>query len=337
MTDEDIVGTVVELEVGPVAHGGHCVARHEGQVVFVRHALPGERVHARVTEQTAKYLRADAVEVLTPSADRVEPPCPYAGPGRCGGCDFQHANIVAQRRLKAHGGVGHARGGSAGSSGTVVMESPRATTASAGGPGCGTPCVDGRPGMYAHRSHDLVQIDRCLIAHPVRPDVLGQRWPGTCVGAGGRLVEGKTAVRTDEEPAGGVMEVVRRPAVPGGGRMGSGRCTRRPRRRWWTPCWPGWSLRRGRRRWICTPGVGLFAAFLAEAGCAVLAIEGDKDGGAQRPAEPARPAGVTLETGDVDRVLNAAAGAGARVTWTWSCWTRRGPVRARTSYGGSRR
>jgi len=56
VTDEDIVGTVVELEVGPVAHGGHCVARHEGQVVFVRHALPGELVHARITEQNAKYL-----------------------------------------------------------------------------------------------------------------------------------------------------------------------------------------------------------------------------------------------------------------------------------------
>lgn len=41
MTAEEIVGTLLELEVGPVAHGGHCVARYEGQVVFVRHALPG--------------------------------------------------------------------------------------------------------------------------------------------------------------------------------------------------------------------------------------------------------------------------------------------------------
>ena len=51
-------------------------------MVFVRHALPGELVHARVTEQNAKYLRADAVQVLTPSPHRIEPPCPYAGPGR---------------------------------------------------------------------------------------------------------------------------------------------------------------------------------------------------------------------------------------------------------------
>ena len=58
--------TDVEVEVGPVAHGGHCVARHEGRVLFVRHTLPGERVRARVTERGAgdRFLRADAVEVL---------------------------------------------------------------------------------------------------------------------------------------------------------------------------------------------------------------------------------------------------------------------------------
>jgi tRNA/tmRNA/rRNA uracil-C5-methylase (TrmA/RlmC/RlmD family) len=100
---DSLVGTEYELEVGPVAHGGICVARHEGRVIFVRHALPGEVVRARVTEgmPTDRFLRADAVEVLTASPDRVEPPCPYAGPGRCGGCDWQHATLAAQRKLKA--------------------------------------------------------------------------------------------------------------------------------------------------------------------------------------------------------------------------------------------
>jgi tRNA/tmRNA/rRNA uracil-C5-methylase (TrmA/RlmC/RlmD family) len=71
---------VLELTVGPVAHGGHCVARQDdGPVVFVRHALPGERVRAVVTERRRGYLRADAVEVLDASPDRVAPPCPYAG------------------------------------------------------------------------------------------------------------------------------------------------------------------------------------------------------------------------------------------------------------------
>lgn len=90
----------IELTVGPVAHGGWCVARHDGRVVFVRHALPGERVLARVTEETTRFLRADAVEILDASPDRVTPPCPFAGPGRCGGCDWQHASLDAQRLLK---------------------------------------------------------------------------------------------------------------------------------------------------------------------------------------------------------------------------------------------
>jgi tRNA/tmRNA/rRNA uracil-C5-methylase (TrmA/RlmC/RlmD family) len=96
------VGARLAVDVGPPAHGGHCVARHEGRVVFVRHALPGERVVAQVTEDHGgSFCRADAVQVLRASADRVDPPCPHAGPGRCGGCDWQHAAAGAQRRLKA--------------------------------------------------------------------------------------------------------------------------------------------------------------------------------------------------------------------------------------------
>ena len=59
-----MIGERLPLTVGPVAPGGHCVARTaEGQVVFVRHALPGEEVLAEVTEEHRGYLRADAVSV----------------------------------------------------------------------------------------------------------------------------------------------------------------------------------------------------------------------------------------------------------------------------------
>ncbi|WP_250284914.1 TRAM domain-containing protein, partial [Frankia sp. CiP1_Cm_nod2] len=93
---------MIELEVGPVAHGGSCVARDNGRVVFVRHALPGERVRARLTDTShGSYWRADAVEVLRAAPERVVPPCPHAGAGGCGGCDWQHASLAAQRRLKA--------------------------------------------------------------------------------------------------------------------------------------------------------------------------------------------------------------------------------------------
>ncbi|GAA1740099.1 TRAM domain-containing protein [Isoptericola hypogeus] len=95
------VGREVELEIGPVAHGGHCVARLDGRVVFVRHTLPGERVRARVTETGSRFWRADAVEVLEASPDRVPSAWPEAGPGGVGGGELAHAALGAQRRWKA--------------------------------------------------------------------------------------------------------------------------------------------------------------------------------------------------------------------------------------------
>jgi tRNA/tmRNA/rRNA uracil-C5-methylase (TrmA/RlmC/RlmD family) len=176
----------IELTVGAVAHGGHCVARvgePPGRVVFVRHALPGERVIAEITEVHPGYLRADAVTILSASPDRVEPPCPFAGPNRCGGCDLQHATPAAQRRWKA----------------AVVREQlarlaglpdfPVQVEALPGGPlgellGWRTRvryAVDaaGRAGLLKHRSHEVVPIDRCRIAHPAIQalPVTDRSWP----------------------------------------------------------------------------------------------------------------------------------------------------------------
>ncbi len=94
---------VVELEIGPVAHGGHCVARHDGRVVFVRHTLPGERVRARLTDagESAKFWRADAVEVLEASPDRVPSAWPAAGPDGVGGGELAHVALPAQRAWKS--------------------------------------------------------------------------------------------------------------------------------------------------------------------------------------------------------------------------------------------
>lgn len=92
----------VEVRVGKPGHGGFCVARHDGRVIFVRHSLPGELVRARITEDTGKsFLRADAVEILEPSDDRIEPLCPISGPGGSGCCDFSHATPEAVRSIKS--------------------------------------------------------------------------------------------------------------------------------------------------------------------------------------------------------------------------------------------
>lgn len=95
-------GLLVEVELGAPGHGGFCVARHDGRVMFVRHGLPGERVLAKVTEDRGKsFCRADAVEILTPSKDRVEAVCPISGPGGSGCCDYSHASLEAGRAMKA--------------------------------------------------------------------------------------------------------------------------------------------------------------------------------------------------------------------------------------------
>lgn len=200
MSEGSLVGTSLDLVIGAVAHGGHCVARHEGRVVFVRHALPGERVRALVTEggESSRYLRADAVEVLEASADRVAVRCPAAGPGGCGGCDWQHAGVEAQRRLKAAVVAEQLRR-------LARVEHPVEVDAVPGDDdGLGWRsrlrlAVDaqGRAGLRRHRSHDVVPLADCPLAHPAvrAPEVLAQRWPGAQVvdvaastGTGERIV-----------------------------------------------------------------------------------------------------------------------------------------------------
>ncbi len=178
---ESLVGALLELHVGAVAAGGACVARHAGRVVFVRHALPGEHVRALVTEDRGgRYCRADAVEVLEASPDRVEPPCPYARPGRCGGCDWQHADGAAQRRLKAE----VIRDQFARLAG---IELPAFEVAELPGDLLGwrtrvAYAVDraGRPGLHRHRSHEIEPVDRCLLGAPGVGDAaaLSRPWPG---------------------------------------------------------------------------------------------------------------------------------------------------------------
>ncbi len=168
MTADPVVGDQLELVTGAAAAGGACVARApDGRVVFVRHALPGERVLARVTSATTSFLRADAVQVLSASADRVEPPCPYAGPGRCGGCDWQHVALRRQRELKA-GLVAEQLRRTAKVERDVVVEQVPGAPDGLGWRTRVTFAVspDGRPGLRRHRSHDLQPVERCLIAAP---------------------------------------------------------------------------------------------------------------------------------------------------------------------------
>ena len=95
------VGQIIRVTIEKVAHGGHFIARHEGAVIFLRHGLPGEVVDVAITSIGSSFNRGDVVKVITASADRVEAPCSYANRNGCGGCDFQHVEISAQRKLKS--------------------------------------------------------------------------------------------------------------------------------------------------------------------------------------------------------------------------------------------
>ena len=174
----------IELTVGPVAHGGHCVARHEGRVVFVRHALPGERVRAVLTEagDSAAFWRADAVEVLEPSPDRVESPWPEAGPGGVGGGELAHVALGAQRRWKAEVVAEQLRR-LAHLEAEVLVE---AAPGESDGLGWRTRIElvadrEGRAGMHRSRSHDVLAITSMPLAS-AELDVgalLARRWtPG---------------------------------------------------------------------------------------------------------------------------------------------------------------
>lgn len=182
------VGDEITVRVGKAVHGGHCLAHHDGRTAFIRHALPGELVNAVVTQASAKILRLDAVTVLEASADRVEPPCPWSGPGRCGGCDFMHVRRDTQRGWKSQilreslirfanleardlddldltvHGLPSAPDGLHWRTRVAYAQQPT-----------------GRWGLHAARSHDVIAVDRCAIAvseaavpGPSRPDFVAQ-------------------------------------------------------------------------------------------------------------------------------------------------------------------
>ena len=156
---------IVELEA--IAHGGHCVARSAGRVIFVRHGLPGERVRIAVPDDSkARFWWGRVVEVLDASPDRVTPPCPVAG--RCGGCDFQHIALDRQRLLKAEV-VAEQLSRLAGIDWPVIVEPVPGDAAGLGWRTRMRYLTDGdRVGLRAWRSGELVDLPTggCRIAHP---------------------------------------------------------------------------------------------------------------------------------------------------------------------------
>ncbi|WP_040708510.1 TRAM domain-containing protein, partial [Nocardia takedensis] len=168
-----------EVTLGQPGHGGFCVGRHEGRVVFVRHGLPGEVVRARVTEDRGgSFFRADAVEILSASPDRIAPTCPVSGPGGAGCCDFSFATPAAQRALKATVVAEQLRR-VAGIEREIVVEPVTGYPAEVSG-GWRTRvrlAVDahGRAGVHAHRGSGIITDLRCPQPVPGAVDGIAER------------------------------------------------------------------------------------------------------------------------------------------------------------------
>lgn len=171
----------VELTLHGLTHGGEAVGRLPGgKVCFVAYAIPGERVRVEVVEDHPRWSRGRLLEVLEASPDRAAPPCPYFGPGRCGGCALQHVTPQRQAAMKRRvvveqleriGKIDHPP-----VTDTVVVGSTgyRNTARFAVDPG-------GRLGFRGAGSHEVVPIDRCLLLHPTAQavrDEAGDDWKG---------------------------------------------------------------------------------------------------------------------------------------------------------------
>lgn len=281
------VGERFEAVVGPVAHGGHFIVRlpePESRVVFTRHCLPGERVVVEITEGTDgdRFWRGDAISVLAASPDRVPAPCPVAGPGLCGGCDFQHVTPPAQRDLKAAVVAEQLRRLAGLEVDVTVEEVPgdldglrwRTRMQWAHTP-------DGRRGLRAHRSRRVVPVDDCLIATTdAREPTPGVTVTETVLGRD-FLVEADGFWQVHPGAPSTLVTTVLSMLDP----------------------------RSGERVLDLYAGVGLFARFLADSvgdGARVVAVEADRAASRHAQENLASHQGAVVECGPVEKVLAAA-------------------------------
>ena len=318
--------TELTLTTGAAANGGSCVARYDGRVVFVRYALPGETVRARLRTRGANgdkrgsYWHAEAVEILEASPDRIAPRCPIAGVDGAGCCDLSFVAPAAARRLK--GEVvsnqlarlgGHEWSGAAEEVGVVGATGWRTRVRL-------DVNADGRPGFHRYHSSELVTELNCAqLPDGLLDDLAGTQWPaGTqlhvAVDSDGRrhVVQSgpKDGRKSPTRVVSGGYEAVQR--------IGS--------RQWQVPVTAFWQAHRdaapiyselisgwahldaGMTAWDLYGGAGVFAAALAEAvGETGRVLTVDTSRGAARSARAALAdlPWVSVVTDSVRRALKA--------------------------------
>jgi len=175
-------GDLLTLTIEKVAHGGFCVARFEGVVIFVRHALPGEVVEAQLLALAPgkKSWFAQTINVLTSSPQRVKSKCEFFKADGCGGCDWQHTTAKYQQELKLE---------------VLIEQLTRFGQIENAAEICTMHAVEpsqdywrsrirlvaaenGAWGFRKFRSHEIQEIDKCLIADEKINQVLSTLEPG---------------------------------------------------------------------------------------------------------------------------------------------------------------
>jgi tRNA/tmRNA/rRNA uracil-C5-methylase (TrmA/RlmC/RlmD family) len=324
-----VAGSGVELLVtaGPAANGGSCVARHDGRVVFVRYALPGEVVRVRVVAERGSYWHAYAVAVIEPSPDRIDPLCPIAGPDGAGCCDLAFAAPGAARRIKGAVVANQlARlGGYQWCDEAEAAADPVGSPSSAAGATGWRTRVrldtsgQGRLGFHRYHSAELVTDLRCGQLPAAMLDGLADRaWPpGAQVhvvvddnGARHVVQTGQRSAKNSTQVVEGDYEAVQR--------VGE-RVWRVPVTAFWqshrdaastySELVAGWAqLQPGMTAWDLYAGAGLFAAVLGEAvGETGRVVSVDTSRGVSRSARGALAdlGWVSVVTDSVRRALSA--------------------------------
>ena len=162
----------LQLQLTDMAYMGEALGRHDGQVVFAAYGIPGEGVVVELEKRKRGYLEGVVTEVISPSAHRVAPPCPYFG--TCSGCSWQHIDYPFQLELKQR----------------IVSEQLRRIGKLEGAPVASTLAS---PTPYGYRNHArfsvdsqghlgfvrrqnrrFLRIDECLIMDPWINQVLAQ-------------------------------------------------------------------------------------------------------------------------------------------------------------------
>lgn len=304
-----------ELTTGPAANGGSCVAHHDGRVVFVRYALPGERVRVRVTAEKGSYWHAETIEVLDPSPDRVEPLCPIAGVDGAGCCDLAFASPESARALK-----GEVVANQLARLGDYRWEGFAEPIGSGGPLGWRIRVrldtdAEGRAGFHRYHSPELVTDLRCgQLPEGMLADLDGPRWnAGEQVHVALDDDGGRHVLVTSEQRRGGVVaegsrEVVQRVA---------GRQWRLPVNAFWqshrdAPAAYSALVRQwagdlpGARAWDLYGGAGVFAAALADAvgeRGRVLTVDTSRAASSAARVALADTPAIRILTGSVRQVL----------------------------------